>query len=170
LSDSDWEFVCNVGCDFEVITVEISNRQRAAPAPVEKITAAVESVLADAGHAAAQVSVAVIDNRVMQQLNARHLNHDWPTDVLSFVLSEPNELLEGEILVNGELAAQQADRFRWTAADELLLYVVHGALHLVGYDDHSAEERRVMRAQERRVLARFGLQPHYEDDSTDAES
>ena len=56
------------------------------------------------------------------------------------------------------------------AADELLLYVIHGTLHLVGYEDKEVSDQQRMRAAEREVLARFGLQPHDEQDCGEKET
>ena len=66
------------------------------------------------------------------------------------------------MIASAETAAEVAAQFGWTVDDELLLYVVHGTLHLVGYDDSDSESLAEMRAQERRYLGRFGLAPQYE--------
>ena len=67
--------------------------------------------------------------------------------------------LEGELIVSTETALREAAAHGWTPADELLLYVVHGLLHLCGYDDLTDEARPVMRAREREVLAGWQLVP-----------
>jgi probable rRNA maturation factor len=60
------------------------------------------------------------------------------------------------VVVNGQRAADVAGQFGWKPADELLLYIVHGVLHLCGYDDHSESASRRMRIREKEVLARWG--------------
>jgi probable rRNA maturation factor len=82
-----------------------------------------------------------------------------PTDVLTFDLrDDPTECaIEGEIVISAETAARQALRFHATPAQELLRYVIHGTLHLSGYDDRRPGDRRRMRREENRVLA--GLRP-----------
>ncbi len=71
----------------------------------------------------------------------------------------PYPHLEGELIVSTETALREAAAHGWTPADELLLYVVHGLLHLCGYDDLTDDARPVMRAREREVLAGWQLVP-----------
>ena len=88
-----------------------------------------------------------------------HLQHDYPTDVLSFVFSQERGFLEGEIVASADYAASEALLHGWERENELLLYVVHGALHLAGFDDTSPQLAQTMQAMERQVLAAFELQP-----------
>lgn len=116
-------------------------------------------VLSAAGIASGEVSLTIVDDAQMHELNRRHLQHDYPTDVLSFLLEREDDRLDGEIIVSADYAAGEAAKYGWLADDELLLYVVHGALHLVGYDDTNAPAAAKMRRQEREILATFGLTP-----------
>ena len=129
----------------------------------------------------ATISVALVDNGTIHDLNRRYLQHDFETDVLSFLLdSELADLsqlpippdaprgtgkrLDGEIIVSVEMACQTAEKYHWRPEDELTLYVVHGLLHLCGYDDRSEAERRRMRQREHEVLQLWNLIPHYADE------
>lgn len=96
--------------------------------------------------------MAVVDGATISRLHAQFLDDPSPTDVLSFVLTRRGGWLEGEIVACAEVAVQVARRLRRLAADELLLYIVHGMLHLVGYDDRTPAEARRMRQQERAYL------------------
>jgi probable rRNA maturation factor len=138
-----------------MIEVSIANEQ---PAEVDepRLRLAIERVMAAEREGSATISLAIVDNAAIHALNRQFLEHDYPTDVLSFVLEDRGQL-EGEIVVSAEMAASEAARFGWTPADELLLYVIHGALHLVGYDDLEPEAAERMRAAEARHLAAFGL-------------
>ncbi len=116
----------------------------------------------------AEISVAVVDDAAIHQLNRRHLRHDYPTDVLSFLLEREGppglrraRRIEGEIVVSAEMALRRAGEFGWHPAWELLLYVVHGTLHLCGYDDRTARDRRRIRDRERAVLQNWGMTPVY---------
>jgi probable rRNA maturation factor len=140
-----------------MIRVQLCNRQAEIEVPRRRLTAAVRRVLAEAAVGAAEVSLAVVDDPVIRALNREFLGHDYATDVLSFLLERPPATLEGEIVVSAQTAAARAPRYGWSAADELLLYVIHGALHLVGYDDHSAAERAEIRARERKHLEHWGI-------------
>jgi probable rRNA maturation factor len=123
---------------------------------------AITSILSDAGVRRGSISVAVVDDPIIRELNRRYLEHDYPTDVLSFVLEREGDLLEGEVVVSAETARRTAARLGWPAEHELLLYVVHGTLHLAGYDDLSPESQAQMRQQERRVLGDIGIEAKYE--------
>ena len=93
----------------------------------------------------------------MRDLNRRYLNHDYDTDVLSFLLDEANDQLDGEVIVSADTAIRRAGEFEWSANDELVLYLVHGTLHLTGCDDHSEGDRAQMRRLEIKYLQELGL-------------
>jgi probable rRNA maturation factor len=120
------------------------------------------------------LSVAIVDGLTMRRLNATHLDHDFDTDVLSFLfevqqrqpatgdaLRGAGKAIEGEVIVSADMAVRQAHEFDWSPQDELVLYLVHGLLHLVGYDDLSPDEKRVMRSRERDILSLWQLVPRY---------
>jgi probable rRNA maturation factor len=105
-----------------------------------------------------EISLAFVDNTTIHRLNARYLNHDEPTDVLSFPLSEAAaRKLAGELVIGAEVANEQAKQRGHDVQVELALYVIHGLLHLCGYDDHSEGEARRMRDRERYYLHELGL-------------
>ena len=110
------------------------------------------------GSTRASISIALVDDATIQRVNRRHLGHDWPTDVISFPLSEPGRPdLAGELVVSAEMAAATARRGGVDPWAELALYVVHGLLHLCGYDDRAAADVDAMRRRESEILAREGL-------------
>ena len=143
--------------------IDVADRQTALQVDQRQIVQAVEMILRDAAVARTEISVAVVDDPTIRQLNRQYLNHDYATDVLSFAFERDRDLLEGEVIVSADTAASRAADFGWTAAEELLLYVIHGALHLVGYDDGTSDERAEMRARERDCLLRMGIQPPHEE-------
>jgi probable rRNA maturation factor len=94
----------------------------------------------------------------MQQLNKRYLEHDEPTDVLSFPLSEPGaRRLAGEVVISADVARRQAEGRGHDVQAELALYVIHGLLHLCGYDDQTPAAAARMRERERHYLSRLSL-------------
>jgi probable rRNA maturation factor len=139
--------------------VSVSNRQSRHVVDERQLVSAVRSILDGSDFSSANVSVAVVDDATIHELNRRYLNHDWPTDVLSFALEDDGAHLEGEVVVSADTAAASAAEFGWSPAAELLLYVIHGTLHLVGYGDKSPADERQMRAAESRILRQFGLEP-----------
>lgn len=156
--------------------IDISNRQRVTPVDCQVIEAAVRRALQIEQVQAAILSISIVDNATIHTLNRDHLQHDYPTDVISFQLdfSEDDDQLselpaagasiEGEIIASAEMAASMAAAGQWSAQDELTLYVIHGLLHICGYDDLDAESKRVMRGRERAILSSLGLTAVYADD------
>jgi probable rRNA maturation factor len=138
-------------CECDRVIVDESQARRA-----------VESILHDAGVQRGSVSVAIVDDPTIHELNRKYLEHDYPTDVLSFLLEREDDLLEGEVVVSADTAQRTALRLGWPAEHELLLYIVHGTLHLAGYDDLDPESKACMRQQERQVLERAGIEARYD--------
>lgn len=124
---------------------------------IERMRTAVAVICQDAGFISGEISVAIVGNREMQDLHRRYLGDDSPTDVLAFPLHASDTRLEGEIVVCWDVAQESAPEFQWRAEDELLLYVVHGALHLVGHDDTNEAAFQRMRTAEEKYVGAFGL-------------
>ena len=145
-----------------MLRIDISN-EHDFPLDEVRLKKAVRAVLQDAGYNNGEISIAMVDDAEMHALNRKYLDHDYPTDVLSFVLEEDEGRLDGEIILSSDYAAREAELYGWTAADEILLYVIHGSLHLVGHDDLDPEKKQKMREKERHYLGLFGLTPRYDE-------
>ena len=106
-----------------------------------------------------EVSIAIVDDATIHQLNQEHLDHDWPTDVISFIFESDakRRRVEGEIVASAETATRLSAEAGWRPEDELLLYVVHGLLHLAGLDDIEVADQAEMRAAERDCLLALGV-------------
>jgi probable rRNA maturation factor len=141
--------------EFDIALV---NEQLLHPVNDAQLCEAARAVLREAGFASAAISIAVVDDSSIHELNRRYLEHDWPTDVLSFVLDERGDHLEGEVIISADTAARAAAEVGWPAAAEQLLYVVHGMLHLVGYRDKTPADLQKMRAAEAKYLQQFRFQ------------
>src|SRR5262249_26875365 len=108
--------------------------------------------------AEAKISLAFVDNETIHGLNKRFLDHDEPTDVITFPLSGPGaKKLEGEIVIGVEVALEQAAERGHAVEEELCLYAIHGILHLVGYDDIKPKDAAEMRKKERQYLQALQL-------------
>jgi probable rRNA maturation factor len=142
--------------DFEIA---LANEQSRHPVNHEQLCAGARAVLGDSEFESASLSIAVVDDASMHKLNRRYLEHDWPTDVLSFVLNRQDARLDGEIILSADTAATAAAEAGWPAAAEQLLYVIHGTLHLVGYRDKTSAESQAMRTAEAKYLRLFGFGP-----------
>ncbi|MFM7162713.1 MAG: rRNA maturation RNase YbeY [Planctomycetaceae bacterium] len=170
--------------------MSVANQQRHVRFPAPLVRKVVGAALRHCKVRQAEISVALVDDAAIWDLNRRFLGHDYPTDVISFRLDEaPDSLpagkppasratatnqpaisprgaasaqpvetiiLTGEIVASGEMAVGRASEFGWSPDRELALYLVHGVLHLCGYDDHTASQRRAMRRAETDVLRSLG--------------
>ena len=122
------------------------------------LKSAAVAVLEGEGIRDAKVTIAFVDNAHIHRLNKQFLNHDEPTDVLTFPSSLPGaKKLEGDIAIGMEIAREYAADRGHEVKLELLLYVVHGCLHLCGYTDTDDESAAEMRVKERQYLAQLGL-------------
>jgi len=113
----------------------------------------------------AELSVVIVTDRKIHSLNRLYLAHDHPTDVITFDLSDGRGLrgekrtaIDGEIIVSATTAFRVSKELGILPMAELVLYAVHGILHLLGYDDHSASERKAMRRKEQDVMRALGFQ------------
>jgi probable rRNA maturation factor len=107
------------------------------------------------------LSIVLVDDEKLRELNRDYLGIDEPTDVLSFPASESDPETGarylGDILISVPRAAEQANAAGHSIQDEVQLLVVHGVLHLLGHDHAEAEEKARMWAAQTEVLERLGL-------------
>lgn len=86
------------------------------------------------------------DNYILD-VNIKYLGHDYFTDIITFDYCE-NDVLNGDLFISIDTVRENADFYRTTFEQELNRVMVHGVLHLIGYDDHKEEDIKVMRAKE----------------------
>ena len=111
----------------------------------------------------ATVSIAIVGNRRIRKLNVEFLNHKNFTDCLAFDLSESKSaprLLE--LIVNGERAKQQAAKRGHSPIAELALYITHGLLHNLGFDDLQPKKAKIMHRLEDEILQKEGFGQVYD--------
>jgi probable rRNA maturation factor len=124
--------------------------------PRRKIAGLIEHIARAEGVGVAEVDVAVVDAETIAELNARHLRHAGATDVLSFDLSDASQAgLSVQLIVCGDVAARVGPLHGLSATRELLLYVAHGLLHQMGYDDQAPRAAATMRARQEELLDAF---------------
>jgi probable rRNA maturation factor len=132
------------------IRVRIASPQEFVVIEKARFRALVPAVLSGEGISHAEISLAFVDDPTIHRINKQFLDHDEPTDVITFPLKK--KPLEAELVIGVEVAQREAAERKLDVQDELALYVVHGLLHLCGYDDHSDRDRSQMRERERRYL------------------
>ncbi len=151
-----------------MITVEVKQHFVGAPADPPKLRTLVRAVCKRLGVSRAVVSIGVVDDARMRQLNAKFLHRRANTDCLSFDLSDatgPKEPRVFDLIVNGELAVREAARRGHAAEAELALYVAHGLLHQLGFDDTTAEQAAQMHRTEDEILQHLGYGLVYNTDA-----
>jgi probable rRNA maturation factor len=104
-----------------------------------------------------EISIAIVDDNEIRELNRQFLDSKAVTDCLSFDLSDDEK--DGKIfdlVVNGELAVRQANQLGHSSEAELALYITHGLLHNLGFDDSTKSRARKMHDTEDKILQEFG--------------
>lgn len=137
------------------------HREAPSPLPDRTVRRIAESVLAEetAGQKkqpAGELSVVLTDNAFIRGLNGRFLGKDRPTDVIAFSLGEEGGVW-GEVYVSVERTREQAEEYGVLPEQELARCVIHGVLHLLGYDDGTERDRVRMRRKEEEYLKITGL-------------
>ncbi|MCE5328581.1 MAG: rRNA maturation RNase YbeY [Planctomycetaceae bacterium] len=135
--------------------VRVSSSQHALRVPRKAIAALAAFVARREGVKLAETDIAVVDARQIAALNRRYLRHAGPTDVISFDLGSPGGPVEAQIIVCADVAVREARRRGLAPTRELLLYVVHGLLHVMGYDDQTLEAAAVMAERQELLLQEF---------------
>ena len=127
--------------------IHITNEQKKTPIPDARVRRLAVQILGKRN-----LSVAFVTNAAIRKINRRFLKHDFATDVLSFPLGTD---LVGELVISAEYAASEAALRKIPVEEELLRYVAHGILHLIGYDDHRPADRAKMWARQERELRKI---------------
>ena len=126
------------------------------------ITRAVRLTLSSHKRNGCKLSIALVDDACMSELHQRYLDIPTSTDVLTFDLGEgSDDMVEGEIVVCVDTAIREAAVRNLPLSTETLLYIVHGVLHLLGYDDHDETAAERMHRVEDDVLTQLGVGPAY---------
>ncbi len=141
------------------MNVTIASRQRVRKINRPLLKQVTTALLADLKIEKADLGIHLVAAPEMARLNEKFLRHAGPTDVITFDYSnpkpqtpDPGRQLHGEIFVCVDEAVLQARRFGTSWQSEVVRYIVHGILHLLGFDDSNTDVRRKMRREENRRL------------------
>jgi probable rRNA maturation factor len=151
------------------MNIVIANRQRTRKINARLLKEIAETLLADMKISGAELGIHLVAAREMTLINGTFLRHKGPTDVITFDYANEGRAgsplpadgahgatrptLHGEIFVCVDEAVLQAKKFKTTWQSEIVRYLVHGILHLLGHDDRHAAARRKMKREENRRLA-----------------
>jgi probable rRNA maturation factor len=140
--------------------IAVQSFVRRLPLNERRIVHLAERIFRAEGIKQAELSIAVVGDKRMADFAERYAHRRYRTDVFAFNLSEggkKNTLLVGQIIVNSQLARDQAKKMHADPAAELALYITHGILHLAGYDDHRRKDAQQMHDRSLRHLKNAGF-------------
>jgi probable rRNA maturation factor len=129
------------------MSIYLNNQHPRTRLPKKALIDLAQRVLEGEGRAG-ELSITLVDDETIARLNSRYHGSDGPTDVLSFPLQEGTDDLWGDIYISLDTARRQAHEVGGSVTKEVRLLVVHGILHLCGYDDQEESSRLAMRKRE----------------------
>ncbi len=137
--------------------LEITNLQKLYRVNTKKIKNLVKNIL-KAEKKDAELNIVFTDNKKIKEMNKTFLGHNYATDVLSFSYHEPacKGSIIGEIIISAEMALKLAKKHKYPVEGEIALYLAHGLLHLLGYNDKHKKDARKMHQREGELLLSFG--------------
>jgi probable rRNA maturation factor len=144
----DQEIIVHIARDFKDIEVRLPELRKLVKAICNRFKLS-----------KATVSIAIVDDAQILELNKQFLNSKSATDCLSFDLSDdkgPQSPKLFELIVNGEMAVREANLRGHSSEAELALYITHGLLHHLGFDDSTESQARKMHDMEDEILQQFG--------------
>ena len=145
---------------MEIVVQNRQKRQRVRPEKAKKMA---ERILSDLECHESELSILLVDDDEMTQLNREYLSRDHPTNVLAFPMREGKDkhlhpALLGDVVISAETAEREAQQRDVTLEEEMALLLVHGILHLLGYEhENTPEEAATMEAAEQKILTRLDL-------------
>jgi len=133
--------------------VNIKNLQDKLKLKIPKIKKTVKRIFKLSGiKRKGELTICLVDDKQIKELNLLYLGRYSPTDVLSFNLTGNNQEFLADIIISVETAMRNAKIFKKALLDELNLYIIHGILHLFGYDDKTPKEKKIMQAKTNSIL------------------
>lgn len=114
----------------------------------------ITSAVKEEKHTLGEIVIAFCSDSYIHKTNLEFLQHNYPTDIITFDNSS-GQIASADLLISVETVASNAERFAVTFDDELLRVMIHGVLHITGYDDHTDEDRLRMRAREDYYIQKF---------------
>ena len=134
--------------------IQIHNFPEQLPGTEQTWTELTQSILEAVQLSPETLGIIFVDDQTLQRMHEQYLNDPELTDVITFDLGEKGRI-EGEIYISVDRAADQAKAFNVAFAEEVLRLIIHGILHLKGYDDLQPEARAEMKKEEDRLVEKF---------------
>jgi rRNA maturation RNase YbeY len=145
--------------------VSVINRQDRVAVDRRKIGAAARKILDRLGYRGYELTVVLVDDREITRLNRQYFRRNRPTNVISFPMMDgtapslPAKVL-GDVIISADTARRDAEEVRKKAGEEILFLLIHGILHLAGYDHEGTKKERLeMEAKEKDLFLRLANPP-----------
>lgn len=126
-----------------------------------KVKILIKDIINKYGKKPGNINIILIDNSEIKNMNYQYLKHNYATDVLCFNLSD-SKRLSGDIYIGIDTVNDNAKKYKVTLTNELMRVIIHGTLHLCGFEDSSDEQRKIMKEIEDSWLLRsvknYGIQ------------
>lgn len=141
----------------------IRNLQKHIPLDLRRIRRSAQRILADLGLPDAELSILLVDDAQIQDMNRRHLGRDKPTNVLAFSMREGefstlHPQLLGDLVISVETAQRQSNRFGLNGMEMIILLMDHGILHLLGYEHEGTRKGARQMAVKQKALFQNAIQ------------
>ena len=101
------------------------------------------------------MEISIITSQEIHKINKQYLQHDFSTDIITFNYSGENNTLDGEIFISLDDAYYNSLKYKVNLDNELLRLIIHGFLHLVGYDDKKPDDKKIMKRQENKLVKKL---------------
>lgn len=117
-----------------------------------ELKAWIKTVIRQEGKECGEINYNLLNDAEIQALNVNYLHHDYPTDIITFPYSHTKEV-SGDIAISIDTVKRNSQDFHTDFIDEMHRVMIHGVLHLLGYDDRSPEEKKIMHQKENDALS-----------------
>jgi rRNA maturation RNase YbeY len=108
----------------------------------------IKNTVSNEGKLLGEVQYVFCSDEYLLEINRKYLNHDYLTDIITFPLTESETLITAEIYISIDRVKDNSTKFNSSLTNELNRVIIHGVLHLCGYDDLTEEEKKIMRRKE----------------------
>ena len=119
-----------------------------------KVHDLIKSLSVELNFLVSNLEINFISGEYIHAINKSYLKHDYTTDIITFNYSDSLQKLDGEIFVSIDDALNNSKKFKVSLSEELVRLVIHGILHLLGYDDQNVSDQKIMKRLENKLLSK----------------
>jgi len=137
------------------VKITIRNLQTKVPVSPKRVIKIVQKVLSSEGiRKSGEITVSFVNDKEIKKLNLNYLGKNRPTDVIAFDVAHPKlpDKIFADIVISSERAIDNARAFKTSPLFEVYLYIIHGVLHILGYDDRKKEDKLIMQKKQSDLL------------------